>query len=83
MLGKFRRRLGANALRGRIGRSKVGMLRFEGLEFAKEPIVFGVGHVRVVQHVVRVVRTMQYVGQMLRPLANVVFSAAQRPLPSS
>ncbi len=59
------------------------MLFFESLEFAKQPIVFGVGHLGVVQHVICVVRAMQYVGQMLRPLANVVFSAAQRPLPSS
>lgn len=59
------------------------MLFLECLEFTKQPIVIGVGHVGVVQHVIRVVRTMQYVGQMLRLLANVVFSAAQRPLPSS
>ena len=59
------------------------MLFFKSLKFAKQPIVFRVGQLGVVQHVIRVVGAVQYLGQMPCALANVVLCAAQRPLPSS
>ena len=59
MFGKFRRGFSANALRWRIGSPQMRMLFFESLEFAKQPIVFGVGHLGGVQHVIRVVCAMQ------------------------
>ncbi len=45
----------AHPLGGRVGCHQLGMLGLQRLEFAEQPVVLGIGHARLVQHVVAVV----------------------------
>ena len=54
-----RARRAAHALRRRIRRAQLGVLRFERLQLAEQPVVLGVGHRRRVEHVVVVVVALE------------------------
>jgi hypothetical protein len=57
------RHCAADALRRRIGRHEFGMIGFELLQLAEQSIVFGVGQVRLIEHVVGVVRPLELIAQ--------------------
>jgi len=54
VFGELARRLGANALRRRVGGAKRGMCLFELQQLAIKAIVLGVGYRRLVEHVILV-----------------------------
>ena len=56
-------RLSADSLRRRIGRDQVRMLRFEILQPAHQRIVLGIGDLRLVQHVIQPLVTLQFFAQ--------------------
>ncbi len=58
-------RLAAHALRRRIRRDQLGMLRFERLELIHQLVVAGVGNLRIIQDVVEVIVPVNIVAQAL------------------
>lgn len=71
------RDLAADALRRRIGRDEIGVLGLDLLEFGEEAVVLGVGQVRLVEHVICVVRPLELGAQpcgALRRLAGGRFN---------
>jgi hypothetical protein len=54
----------ADALSRRIGRDEIRILFFERLELAQQPVVFGVGNFRVVEHVVAIVVMLDLSAQL-------------------
>jgi hypothetical protein len=59
-----------HALSGRIGRDEVGMLGLDLLKFAEQLVVFRVGQLRLVEHVVGVIRTLEFGAQPHRALRS-------------
>jgi hypothetical protein len=54
----------ADALRRRIGCHQVGILFFERLQLAHQPVVLGVGDLRIVEHVVAIVVMLELRAQL-------------------
>jgi hypothetical protein len=53
-------RFAADALRWGIGREEIGMLGFERLEAAHAFVVLGVGDLRAIEYVVKVLVVMEF-----------------------
>src|SRR5260370_26016706 len=92
MLLERRRRLRADALRGAVGGAELGMLDLELLQLAKQAVVLGVGHLRLVEYVVSVVGALDEPPQLRgscrktlhRPFASSLMTATAPPTsPSS
>ena len=58
------------------------MLRFQVLQLAEEPIVFVVSDDRLIQHMITIYMTMQFVAQFPNALSNVL-AHHRRPLYSA
>ena len=54
----------ADTLRRRVGRDEVGMLFFERLQLAHQPVVFRVGNFRIVEDVIAVVVVLDLLTQL-------------------
>ena len=57
----------ADALSRRIRAGEFRMRAFELLQFAKQPVVLGIAHQRLVEHIVLTVMQFQFRAQFLRP----------------
>src|SRR5258708_24950057 len=87
MLLERRRRLRADALRGAVGGAELGLLGLELLQLAKQAVVLGVGHLRLVEYVVGVVGALDEPPQLggpcgrtpHRPLASSLMTAIATP----
>ncbi len=69
-LGEARRRCGPDPLGGRIGGREVGMLGLDLLQAAQPAVVVGIGHARLVEHVVAVVGVVELGAQARRLFLN-------------
>ncbi|MEY4027187.1 MAG: hypothetical protein RLZZ329_907 [Pseudomonadota bacterium] len=56
--------LAAHTLGGRIGRQQLGMGRLQRLQFAEQPVVFGIGDFRRIERVISVCMLVQYRPQL-------------------
>ena len=65
---KLRCGLAADALRGRISGYDLGVRLLERGKLAQQPIVFGVRHLRIVEHVVAVVQRCELRAQLVGAL---------------
>src|SRR6266850_2560511 len=74
-----RRGLRADALRGAVGGAELGMFGLELLQLAKQAVVLGVGHLRLVEYVVSVVGALDEPPQ----LGGSCGKTLHRPLASS
>jgi hypothetical protein len=73
---------GADALGRRIRRAQLRVFRLQGLQLAEQPVVLGVGDLRVVEDVVAVVVVVQLDAQLLGARArrpSTLFTAPVRP----
>ena len=55
----------ADALGGRIRSEQFGMLGFQRLELAHQRVVFGVGDLRIVEHVILMFVVAQFLAELL------------------
>ncbi|GAB7536759.1 hypothetical protein BGC_29770 [Burkholderia sp. 3C] len=47
------------------------MIGLDLLQLAKQPIVFGIGQIGLVEHVIRVIRALEFVAQPGRPFGRL------------
>ena len=76
--GELRGRPGADALGRRIRRLQLGVLRLDGAKLLHELVVFGVGNLGRIQHVVLMVGAVDCVDQLLVLLGELGPFADQR-----
>ena len=67
-LGEAARRAGTDAARGRVVAREVRVLRLQRLQLAHQAVVVGIGDVRLVQHVIAIVRILDAAAQDLGAL---------------
>ena len=77
---ELRERLGADALRRRIGREELGMLRLEVPQLVDQLVVLGVGDLGVVEDVVAVVVVVELLAQFLHALLGRLGGGLTQPL---
>ena len=73
----------ADALRRRFGRDQLRVLLLERLELVEEPVVLGVGDLRLVEHVVEVEVVVDLLAQVVELLLDALLRARGHELDPS